>query len=360
VRLFIAGYGNLSNVRCCFLDKTSTPILFEIANSYQIFLEGFTRDNENFWESKLLENNALFLRLREKLPLKIGFFEQVFFTNNKEKILNLRIIDFFLTKDSYKPFDDFKTSTGLNIDRDRFDSLKKLASNAKLKYTKQEPIEKKTTDILTYLMRGTKGCKRYRKKIIGKLEKYIPHNIVKFASNTETIIGIKDSHSLNGVWTKNFFSCATKSFLFKLHNNTAGYNNVAAHFVRGHSPNCTFCDILLNPEEEPETPLHMFFSCEPINQFVENIFSWVLSQRANITRQEFFVGFNRQDHRKNDALFLITALVKKFIWDCKIRFSLPGLERGKIFIIEAINIILSTSAKAEQIFLNANLNLQLG
>jgi len=173
VRLFIAGYSNLSNVRCCFLDKTSTPILFEIANSYQIFLEGFTRDNENFWESKLLENNALFLRLRDKLPLKIGFFKQDFFTNNKEKILNLRITDFFLTKDSYKPFEVFKTSTGLNIDRDRFDNLKKLASNAKMKYTKQEPIETKTKDILSYLMRGTKGCKRYRKKIIGKLEKYI-------------------------------------------------------------------------------------------------------------------------------------------------------------------------------------------
>jgi len=143
VRLFLAGSGCLTNLRCCFLDKNATPILFEIAKSYEIFLSGYTKHNENFWCRKILENQALFLRLREKLPLKVNFFEPDFFHANKIKIQKLTVQDFFLTKDSYKNLDAFNTSTGLNLNRDKFDNLKKLASNAKLKYTQSDPAKKR-------------------------------------------------------------------------------------------------------------------------------------------------------------------------------------------------------------------------
>jgi hypothetical protein len=162
------------------------------------------------------------------------------------------------------------------------------------------------------LNRKVKGCKRYRKKIIGTEEKNVPHNIVKFASNTETIIGYEDSKKLNGIWASSVLSNSTHTFLFKLHNNTAGYNNAVAHFVPGHSQNCTFCDIIENPDVEDETPLHLFLTCSVSERFVEDFFSWVLSEPANITRQEFFVSFSRPNHRKNDVLFLISALLKKF------------------------------------------------
>ena len=146
----------------------------------------------------------------------------------------------------------------------------------------------------------------------------------------------------------------------KLHNNTLRYNNVVSHFVRGHSLNCTFCDLICNQEEESENPPHFFFACEPVSVFNENIFSWILREPANITRQEFFVGFNRQNHRNNDALFIVSALLKKYLWDCKLRFTLPNLERGKIFITEQIKILKFVSGKSKQIFLNSDLNFQLG
>jgi len=151
-----------------------------------------------------------------------------------------------------------------------------------------------------------------------------------------------------------------RTFLFKLHNNTAGYNNAVAHFVPGHSPNCTFCDIIENPDVEDETPLHLFLTCSVSERFVEDFFSWVLSEPANITRQEFFVSFSRPDHRKNYALFLISALLKKYIWDCKQRFSLPNLQYAKIYLREELKIISHCSSKARQIILNSGIILQEG
>lgn len=105
----------------------------------------------------------------------------------------------------------------------------------------------------TYIGRKAKGCKRYRSKILGKPVENIPHNMVKFSETTETVIGLDSSKFLNGIWNRSCLSNQMRTFLFKLHNNTAGYNNAVAHFVPGHSPNCTFCDIIGNQEIIDET-----------------------------------------------------------------------------------------------------------
>jgi hypothetical protein len=325
VHLFLYGNGTITNVRSCFINKSQKPILYGIALAYERFLTGFTIHNENFWESKIFENKALFLRLRQKIPLTAEFFDADFFALNKKKILSLTVMDFFDTKDSYKSWENFKTATDLQVSRDSYNELKKIASNAKLKYSKKSANEIKTTTLDDFLNRKVKGCKRYRKKIMGEMEEFIPHNIVKFSDNTETVINFEQSKKLNGIWNKSVFSNSTRTFLFKLHNNTAGYNNAVAHFVPGHSPNCTFCDIMMNPEAVDETPLHLFFSCPTSERFVEEAFTWVLGEPANISRQEFFVHFNRADNRKNEALFYISALLKKYMWDCKQRFTLPNI-----------------------------------
>jgi hypothetical protein len=302
----------------------------------------------------VFENRALLLKLRDRTVLTANFFEDHFWSENKKKIMKLTVQDFFLNKDSLKTWAEFKNSTDIDLSRETYNSMKVIATNAKLKLCKKEIKEKTTVDLITYLSRKVKGCKRYRKKIIGSNPVFIPHNIVKYASNTETVIDFEGSKKLNAVWNNSYFSSNMRVFLFKLHNNTAGYNNAVAHFIRGHSPNCTFCDISGNPEVEDETPLHLFYTCNISELFVENIFSWILGEAANVSRQEFFVTFNRADHRKNDALFLISMLVKKYLWDCKQRFSLPILENAKVFIREEVKIMQFCSKKAQKVFLNAN------
>ena len=360
IRIFIAGHGNVYNVRSSFINQHRFPVLHSITNAYERFLAGFTKHKENFWESPVFENQALFLQLRQKTLLTKEFFGDVFFFANEKKIRTLKVFDFFETKNTYRSWENFVERSNLNLSRDTFNELKKIASNAKLKHSKTEVSEIKTTELSTFLNFQTKGCKRYRKKIVGNEDIYIPHNMVKFASNTETIIGFENSKKLNGIWNLPIFSNSTRTFLFKLHNNTAGYNNAVAHFIPGHSPNCTFCDVIRNPEVEDETPLHLFFTCSISERFVEDVFSWILGAPANVTRQEFFVCFNRPNHRQNDALFLFSALIKKFMWDCKQRFALPCFQNIKIYLREEVKIISFCSIKANVIFQNSGIVLPLG
>jgi hypothetical protein len=360
IKLFIAGKGNILNVRSSFLSKEQTPILHGIVLAYESFLSGFTKYDENFWNSAIFENGALFVKLREKKVLSKDFFSEEFFAEHENKILNWTIMDFYSDKDTMKTRETFCTDNNINLERNDFNALKAMASTAKLKYSKKDPNEKKTCTISDFLRRGVKGCKRYRKRIIGKEEENVPHNIVKFASNTETVIGYENSKKLNNLWNTSFFSNETRTFLFKLHNNTLGYNNAVAHFVPGHSPNCTFCDIVGNQDVEDETPLHLLFSCRISENFIDEIFSWFLGERANISRQEFFVTFNRTDHRKNEPLFIFAVLVKKYIWDCKQRFSLPNLENAKVLLLEELKVIKSINLTAKNILLNSGIATALG
>ncbi len=114
--------------------------------------------------------------------------------------------------------------------------------------------------IATFVLRRIKGSKRYRRFLFSEPPPQIPHNMKKFSESTETVINLQDSKNLKSLWNINHLSNSTRTFLFKLHNNTAGYNNAVAHFVHGHSNNCTFCDVLNVAEQHPETPLHLFYT----------------------------------------------------------------------------------------------------
>ena len=105
-----------------------------------------------------------------------------------------------------------------------------------------------------------------------------------------------------------------------------GYNSVVSHFIRGHSDNCTFCDVVENPEPSRENALHLFYHCNITEQVSNNFFTQLLGQQTIVTRQELFVEFTRFDNNTNNILFIISKIFLKFIWECKVRKCLPTTE----------------------------------
>jgi hypothetical protein len=154
-------------------------------------------------------------------------------------------------------------------------------------------------------------------------------NISKFAENMDIIISGEQSVLLNSLWTKNFFSNQDRTFFFKLYNNILGYNNAVAHFVQGHSPYCTFCDLTRAPEQNYETPLHLFSECRSVCDVVENVLRTVTGNANFVfSRREYFSTFERRDasYALNQTLTIVTKIVIKYIWDCKFRFSTPNAD----------------------------------
>ncbi len=198
--------------------------------------------------------------------------------------------------------------------------------------------------IETYINRRKRGSSHLRKLFSHVSQQCIPHNIRKFADNMDIIISGEQARTLNGLWNSSIYSNIEKTFLFKLHNNTLGYNNMVAHFVRGHSPYCTFCNITQAAEQNPETPLHLFYDCQAVSGVVDNIFKRLTNDNNFIVgRRDYFATFEYREFSfaRNRILTIVSKLTMKYIWDCKARLTLPEFENGWDSIREKIEYLVA-------------------
>jgi hypothetical protein len=202
-------------------------------------------------------------------------------------------------------------------------------------------------------MRSKRGSKRFRLLMNQNGCDGIPHNINKFARNMDLIINGAQASLLNSLWTNNIFNNNMKTFLFKLHNNTLGYNSAVAHFVRGHSPECSFCDAVGDGNVNSETGLHLFFDCAHVSLVIKSIFSRVTGiDNFAFSRREFFASFERKEfsYPKNMSLTILSKLIMKTLWDCKLRFSAPNGEVCWDFLKEEITTLKVTNKKFSKIW----------
>ncbi len=210
--------------------------------------------------------------------------------------------------------------------------------------------------------RYKKGSSHIRKIMCVSNVAEIPHNIKKFGDNLDIVITGEQSRFLNSIWKNNFFSNQEMTFLFKLHNNILGYNRSIAHFVRGHSPYCTFCDLAEIPEPSLETPLHIFFECRFVSDLIDNVFKRVYGDNNFLfSRREYFTNFERRElsFTKNMALTLIAKFLIKYIWDCKTRFTVPETVRCWDFLCDKILTLVSTNNKFRKLWEGSELNLNM-
>jgi hypothetical protein len=239
-----------------------------------------------------------------------------------------------------------RLNTGLDLTQLQIFRFRGACTTANLKYKKNTDKQQKTVCIETFLNRQKKGSSHIRKVMSVCNAAEIPHNIRKFGDNLDIVISGEQSKFLNGLWKNNFFSNQEMTFLFKLHNNTLGYNRCVAHFVRGHSPYCTFCDLSGEPEPSLETPSHVFFECQFVAEMIDNVFKRFNGDNNFLfSKREFFTDFNRRElsYTKNMMLTLLSKFLLKYIWDCKTRFMMPNINNcwetmcDKILTLTSIN-----------------------
>ncbi len=115
------------------MDKNLTPVLYGIVESFEDFIGGFSKYNENFWESSLFENNAHMVSLRQKQRLTKTFFGEDFFAANKIKILNFKINDFYVNKDLLVRYENFRNNFDIALTKEQFNKLKDMCIMAKKK-----------------------------------------------------------------------------------------------------------------------------------------------------------------------------------------------------------------------------------
>jgi hypothetical protein len=228
-------YGNVFNIRSDDFDVRHVPCLNNIVTGYETFMFNLTKKNENFRDAYLYKNRVLTIGLRDKHTLNETSFTANFFNTHEYKIKQLRISDIFVDN-TYVGLDNFRINSGIPVSLFQYRMLKGIVETAIVRYRKQVSEEQITVEIATFVNRSKRRSKRFRKILTPISVDYIPHNIIKFRDNVDVIVGLACAKKLNSCWNNNIFNNSTRTFFFKLYNNTLGYNNAVAHFVRNHSP----------------------------------------------------------------------------------------------------------------------------
>jgi hypothetical protein len=357
-RLLAAGTGNLYQIHCGFGLDSLFPVLKNISRAFGNFIDSFTRTNRNFLNAYLLNNMALTKGIRYKSPLKKTDLTETIEENPRlaNKLFNLKISD-ILTPEGKVNKRRFIEYIGGAIDNNLWETLDKIRSAALLRFGTGERAYSPTQSVNEFFMSWKRGSRKIRCFLSKEVIDYIPHNIVKFADNTETIIGSDLAKFLNKSWNFYFFTNELRTFIFKLHNNTLPYNTILSHFVPDITRNCTFCDLRLNQDEEDETPLHLFFNCRTAEILRDNFFKWIVGDDTFlVTRSEFFTVFRRPNNYLNNSLFVVTLLFKKFLWNCKQHMILPVLDHLKHSIKLEVSLLTGISGKMKTAFKNSGLN----
>jgi hypothetical protein len=360
VLLHCCNFGNLYNSKARNVNSLEYPTFHGICASYERMMNFFTSANENFKMAYIFENSRITKTLETHDVISRSMFSADFFRANADKLYKLKYCNFYGDGGGVISREQILETTGLDLTVLQYFEIRNACCVAKVRFNKKEKNQQVSVDIETYINRRRRGSSHLRKLFSLVNQQCIPHNIRKFAENMDIIISGEQARTLNGLWNGSIYSNVEKTFLFKLHNNTLGYNNMVAHFVRGHSPYCTFCNITQAVEQNPESPLHLFYDCQAVSAVVDNIFKR-LTNDSNFTvgRRDYFATFEYREFSfaRNRILTIVSKLIMKYIWDCKTRLTLPQFENGWESITEKIEYLVASNNSFRTMWNSCNLML---
>jgi hypothetical protein len=346
--IYISNYGNIFNSKSRNINKFEFPICYDICNSYERLTNIFTATQENYKKSYIFENLNITIGLRNREQINRRQFTDEVFNEIASKLYSLKYSDLFDEHNVFLTCEMISVQFGINLTQLQWFNLRNACSTAKVRYSKKNIDLQNAVNIETFLYKRKKGSSHLRKVLLNTGDLGIPHNINKFSRNMDIVINGDQAKYLNSLWTNNLFTSQEKTFFFKLHNNTLGFNNAVAHFVAGHSPNCTFCNLTLSPEDSPETPSHLFYECRSVTDLIDNFFRRVTGNEGfRLNRREFFTRFERREltHPMNQCLTILSKLLIKYLWDCRSRSFVPTPEHCWECLHDRITLAGKTSKK---------------
>jgi hypothetical protein len=319
------------------------------------FRKGYLCSNNNYLTVPVLEDELFALSTRNPNTLKMSDIDPHRNLEFRRKLFKLKLKDIY-QQDGIISRAELTQKLGDHVIPVLYQKISAVARTARTKY--HNHVHMSGINLQTFISNWVKGSKKFRKYIGLCKHQYISHNIVKYSYNYETIIGIECSKKLNVLWCNNYQSNELNTFLFKLTNNTLSFNPVLSHFVRGHSRNCTMCDLTGSPEIEDETPLHFFYQCPVAEQTRDAFFKWLTeNENFTLTRHEFFCCLGMENKCRAQVLTVSIRLFMHYLWLCKLRKHLPVMTLLRKYVLSEINTMAKCNKKFLAIISNSGINV---
>ena len=353
--LYYGSNGNILNSRAKWFGEGT--VLHGLCLALEEFRHAHTVINENFRTSIIFENKSFCATRR---PVRYLSYEHFGTdpTQRNARIEKLQVSDFF-RDGAILSRATVSAESGLELTLAQYNVIILSIERTVQNLTETDPQFKVSTSIEQIFQNFKKGSDSLKKIFTHDKNNYIPHNIMKYQVNTNTVIDNISAAELNKLWNLNYLDNSTRTFCFKLHNNTLGYNYTVSKFVRHHSPLCTFCAITFNPDDERETPYHIFYSCRHVENIYTDFFRAILSveDHRRFSRQSYFGYFGSENIGKNLCIQVVCLLFKKYIWQCKLGHRLPNTEGLNLFVKNSIKTMYHVSGKFRKGWDRADINI---
>ncbi|MBM3938665.1 MAG: hypothetical protein FJ333_08465 [Sphingomonadales bacterium] len=115
-----------------------------------------------------------------------------------------------------------------------------------------------------------------------------------------------------------------------------------------------------NEDDNQESVLHLFWSCEHVEGVVLGIFRIILNYNENVqlNRGSFFGGFESDNESKKAFLLFFISWIKRFIWECRLKKTLPTLENGRMYVMDKIRATFDNNKTFRGIVENSDLDIR--
>ena len=355
--------GNILAMGADDVPGNAYPIFKYLCCSYETFLQAFSRGNDNFKKSYIV-NNPLIKRGRaDTRKITCNLFSGNNPALNAQSISKIKVSD-IATDNRLLSLDDISLNTGLPINLVTYLRLQEAFFASSKLFNEPRSNNGSSLSVNEFFVRFRKGSKQIRNILCLDRCRKIKVDELQSVRAFETLINIADipvetKKSCLSFWSNNFLPMDLREFSFKFFNNTLGINQRIANYVNGRMAGCSFCTIFNNGPIPPETFIHLFFDCPQVTA-VRNWFENTFLPDIHLANREdkvkfWFYGITPDANDCTNVFTLTLVQTILFcIWRLKLLKRLPVRNMVEIDGFLIMNRIIRACKEIREFMINSN------
>jgi len=358
--LFRITFGNPLIANKLIVCNLRHPILYGIAEAYELCRINHDSSDENYEKMFILYNPILYRSARDKRRIDLSFLDTVPDPDQYRKLALLKFGDCYDDR-GLRTRIDLNISFGLNLSILGYANL-----GSALNFYKNRRIRNNNSDgtstRIDISLNIKKPAQKIRSAFVSKQKKTFDLSkqttVVSFFRIVEMeYIGdagfARILKSWNGTGTNRY-----RMFVFKFFNNILGINTRTAHFGTNVTRRCFFCSKAGRADTD-ESFLHLFFMCPTVldwhNEFL-NTFVMPQNPLSNLNKKKlFFLGIFNGEY---NAFLACSILHFQFsIWEEKLSKRLPSFNTLKTRFLERFRESVRNTKKLQKAGTKLNIPL---
>jgi hypothetical protein len=262
---------DVSLLKKCDFDSICTPILFNIAEAYEIFLNCYSKIGNNHNVVPIFSNSSITRSRDDRRLIDIDFFGKKFYNENKNIIRKLTVPDCF-SGANFKSIPEF-ANDGLVL---TVSLWMRLRSALLLYKNSLQPLpvsDEQPMPVIQFLSRIKRGSKPFRSVI----DKSIYQDqavtdlpvLISFCKIVDLQVPSVDiAKNFLSSWNQVFLGNDLREFIFKCRNNLLKTGDRLSHILVNVDDRCFLCKNLYPEAGNRETFMHLFRKCNIVSNLI--------------------------------------------------------------------------------------------